>query len=143
MVRAGSVGVILPTTAYILRLKPPPVRDMINAGRDVRVNPLKNFDWLVLSNPLLSLVETEARLHLFKGMIVALGSDFNPNAYCLSMPVVMHLACVNLRMSLPESLAAATINSAHSLGRSSTHGSIEVEIFSRVYIEELNFDRIA
>jgi len=90
MSRAGSVGVILPTTAYILRLKPPPVRDMINAG-----------------------------------MIVALGSDFNPNAYCLSMPVVMHLACVNLRMSLPESLAAATINSAHSLGRSSTHGSIE------------------
>ena len=74
---------------------------------------------------------------------MALGSDFNPNAYCLSMPVVMHLACVNLRMSLPESLAAATINSAHSLGRSSTHGSIEVEIFSRVYIEELNFDRIA
>ena len=64
-------------------------------------------------------------------MIVALGSDFNPNAYCLAMPVVMHLGCVNLRMSLAESLAAATINSAHSLGRSETHGSIEVirEIF--------------
>ena len=61
-------------------------------------------------------------------MIVALGSDFNPNAYCLSMPVVMHLACVNLRMSLAESLAAATINSAHSLGRSDTHGSIEVKM---------------
>ena len=59
-------------------------------------------------------------------MIVALGSDFNPNAYCLAMPVVMHLGCVNLRMSLAESLAAATINSAHSLGRSETHGSIEV-----------------
>ena len=38
----------------------------------------------------------------------------------------MHLGCVNLRMSLAESLAAATINSAHSLGRSETHGSIEV-----------------
>ena len=82
MVEAGSVGVILPTTAYILRLKHPPVREMINGG-----------------------------------MIVALGSDFNPNAYCLSMALVMHLACVNLRMSLPEALAAATINSAHSLGR--------------------------
>ena len=91
MASAGSVAVILPTTAYILRLKPPPVREMIN-----------------------------------KNVIVALGSDFNPNAYCLSMPVVMHLACVNLRMSLAESLAAATINSAHSLGRSDTHGSIEV-----------------
>jgi len=91
MARSGSVAVILPTTAYILRLKHPPVRDMI-----------KN------------------------DVIVALGTDFNPNAYCLSMATVMHLACVNLRMSLPEALAAATINAAHSLGRSATHGSIEV-----------------
>jgi len=90
MADTGSVAVILPTTAYILRLKHPPVRDMIN-----------------------------------KGVIVALGSDFNPNAYCLSMATVMHLACVNLRMSLPEALTAATINAAHSLGRSDTHGSIE------------------
>ena len=29
MAASGSVGVILPTTAYILRLRPPPVRDMI------------------------------------------------------------------------------------------------------------------
>ena len=91
MAEAGSVGVILPTTAYILRLKHPPVRAMLD-----------------------------------NGMIVALGSDFNPNAHCVSMPIVMHLACVNLRLSLNEALAAATINSAHSLGRSRTHGSIEV-----------------
>ena len=37
----------------------------------------------------------------------------------------MHLACVNQRMSLSEALAAATINAAHSIGRSKTHGSIE------------------
>jgi imidazolonepropionase len=37
----------------------------------------------------------------------------------------MHLACVTLKMSLPEALAAATINAAHSLGRSRTHGSLE------------------
>ena len=91
MAEAGSVGVILPTTAYILRLKHPPVRAMLDHG-----------------------------------MIVALGSDFNPNAHCVSMALVMHLACVNLRLSLNEALAAATINSAHSLGRSETHGSIEV-----------------
>ena len=95
MAKSGSVAVILPTTAYILRLKHPPVRDMIN-----------------------------------NDVIVALGTDFNPNAYCLSMATVMHLACVNLRMSLPEALAAATINAAHSLGRSATHGSIEVGKFA-------------
>uniref|UniRef100_A0A8C5Q7E4 Probable imidazolonepropionase n=1 Tax=Leptobrachium leishanense TaxID=445787 RepID=A0A8C5Q7E4_9ANUR len=60
------------------------------------------------------------------GVIVSLGSDFNPNAYCLSMPMVMHLACVNMKMSLSEALAAATINAAYSLGRSHTHGSLEV-----------------
>ena len=38
----------------------------------------------------------------------------------------MHLASVILRMSMNESLVAATINSAASLGRSETHGSLEV-----------------
>jgi imidazolonepropionase len=37
----------------------------------------------------------------------------------------MHLAAVNQHMSLNETLAASTINSAHSIGRSATHGSIE------------------
>lgn len=84
------VGVILPTTAYILRLDPPPARDMIDGG-----------------------------------VPVALGSDFNPNAHCLSMPLVMHLACVLMRMTLAEALVAATINSAASLRRSDRIGSLE------------------
>ncbi|MPC91419.1 putative imidazolonepropionase [Portunus trituberculatus] len=50
MAEAGTVAVLLPTTAYILRLPTPPARDMIEAG-----------------------------------VPVALGSDFNPNAFCLSM----------------------------------------------------------
>ncbi|XP_053402939.1 probable imidazolonepropionase isoform X2 [Mercenaria mercenaria] len=91
MAASGSVGVVLPTTAYILRLKPPPVRQMIESG-----------------------------------MAVALGSDFNPNAYCLAMPIVMHLACVILRMSMPETLNAATINAAYALNVSDKHGSLEV-----------------
>ncbi|KAK0133820.1 putative imidazolonepropionase [Merluccius polli] len=67
-----------------------------------------------------------ARDMLEAGVIVALGSDFNPNAYCCSMPLVMHLACVNMRLAMPEALAAATINAAYALGRSDTHGSLEV-----------------
>ncbi|XP_015230932.1 PREDICTED: probable imidazolonepropionase [Cyprinodon variegatus] len=91
MAKAKTAAVLLPTTAYILRLPQPRARDMLDAG-----------------------------------VIVALGSDFNPNAYCCSMPVVMHLACVNMRMSMTEALAAATINAAFALGRSDTHGSLEV-----------------
>ncbi|XP_048741055.2 probable imidazolonepropionase [Ostrea edulis] len=89
MATSGSVGVVLPTTAYILRLKPPPVRKMIEAG-----------------------------------MAVALGSDFNPNAYCFAMPTVMHLACVLLRMSMPESLVAATLNAAAALDLSKDYGTL-------------------
>uniref|UniRef100_A0AAQ4S2L9 Probable imidazolonepropionase n=1 Tax=Gasterosteus aculeatus aculeatus TaxID=481459 RepID=A0AAQ4S2L9_GASAC len=91
MATAGTAAVLLPTTAYILRLPQPRARDMLEAG-----------------------------------VIVALGSDFNPNAYCCSMPIVMHLACVNMKMSMPEALAAATINAAYALRRSDTHGSLEV-----------------
>lgn len=40
--------------------------------------------------------------------------------------MVMHLACVNMRMSMPEALAAATINAAYALGKSHSHGSLEV-----------------
>jgi imidazolonepropionase len=40
--------------------------------------------------------------------------------------MVMHLACVNMRMCMAEALAAATINAAYALGKSHTHGSLEV-----------------
>ena len=39
--------------------------------------------------------------------------------------MVMHLACVNLHMSMPEALAAATINAAAALGVSEDYGSLE------------------
>ncbi len=50
MASSGACAVVLPTTAYVLRLRPPPVRQLVEAG-----------------------------------VVVALGSDFNPNAFCLSM----------------------------------------------------------
>ncbi|XP_042324541.1 probable imidazolonepropionase [Sceloporus undulatus] len=91
MAQEKCTAVLLPTTAYILRLKQPQARKMLE-----------------------------------EGVIVALGSDFNPNAYCCSMPMVMHLACINMKMSMKEALAAATINAAYALGKSHSHGSIEV-----------------
>merc|ERR1719209_630491 len=54
-------------------------------------------------------------------------SDAGIRAMAASRSVaVMLLACVNLRMTLNEALAAATINAAHSIGRGASHGSIEV-----------------
>lgn len=34
MAEKKVVGVLLPTTAYILKLKPPPAREMINSGEN-------------------------------------------------------------------------------------------------------------
>ena len=60
------------------------------------------------------------------GVIVALGSDFNPNAWCYDMKLIMNLACINYRMNMAEALVAATINAANSVGKSEMYGSIEV-----------------
>lgn len=36
----------------------------------------------------------------------------------------MHLACCLFRLTMPEALVAATLNSAYSLGRGTTHGAL-------------------
>lgn len=58
------------------------------------------------------------------GVIVALGSDFNPNCYVMAMPMVMYSACLTFRMSMAEALVAATLNGAKALGRGRTHGAL-------------------
>jgi imidazolonepropionase len=57
---------------------------------------------------------------------VALGSDFNPNAHCLSMALTMNMACVLFGMTMNEALVGATLNAAASIKRSHSHGSLEV-----------------
>ena len=75
---------------------------------------------------ILKLKHPPVRKLLEAGVIVALGTDFNPNAYCVSMLTVMNLACILFRMSMEEAIVASTLNAAASLGKSDTHGSIEV-----------------
>ncbi|KRX08576.1 Metal-dependent hydrolase, composite domain [Pseudocohnilembus persalinus] len=91
MAEKNVAAVILPTTHYLLKLKDPPVRQLIEGG-----------------------------------VIFALGSDFNPNAYCMSMANTMNLVCINLKAKPKEALCAATLNSAASIDRSEKVGSIEI-----------------
>ena len=68
-----------------------------------------------------------ARSLIEAGAIVALATDYNPGTSpTLSMPMVLSLACTQLRMTPAEAIAAATINAAYSLGRASHIGSLEV-----------------
>jgi imidazolonepropionase len=60
------------------------------------------------------------------GAIVALATDYNPGTSpTMSMPMILSLACTQLRMSPAEAIAAATINAACSLLRDRAIGSLE------------------
>jgi imidazolonepropionase len=59
------------------------------------------------------------------GAVVALATDFNPgSAFCESLAIVCSLAATQLGLSPAEALAACTVNAAHVLGRSATHGRL-------------------
>lgn len=62
-------------------------------------------------------------------MPVALSTDFNPNAFCMSLPFVMNLSCVQMKMTLNEALVATTLNAATALDKGDKYGSIEVGKF--------------
>ena len=67
-----------------------------------------------------------ARRLIETGAIVALATDYNPGTSpTMSMPMILSLACAQLRMTPAEAIAAATINAAYSLGRGKSVGSLE------------------
>jgi len=68
-----------------------------------------------------------ARALIDAGAIVSLATDYNPGTSpTLSMPMILSLACTQLRMTPAEAIAAATINAACALRREKTIGSLEV-----------------
>ena len=67
-----------------------------------------------------------AREMIDAGLAVVLATDFNPGSSPTpSMPMVLSLASTHLKMTPAESLTAATINAAYSLGRGDYLGSLE------------------
>ena len=66
-----------------------------------------------------------ARKLIDAGVPVALATDYNPNCMTESMQLILTLACLNMRMTPAEAIAAATINAAHAINRSHVVGSLE------------------
>ena len=67
-----------------------------------------------------------ARALIEAGAAVALATDFNPGTSpTVSMPMILSLACTQMRMTPAEAIAAATINGAHALRRADLLGSLE------------------
>jgi imidazolonepropionase len=66
-----------------------------------------------------------ARGMVDEGCALALASDFNPGSCpILSMPLIMSIACTQMRLTPAEALVAATLNSAWALGLQEEVGSL-------------------
>lgn len=61
------------------------------------------------------------------GLRIALGSDFNPGTSMIyQMPIVISLACLIYKLTIPEAIIGATLNSAYALGIQDKVGSLAV-----------------
>ena len=67
-----------------------------------------------------------ARAMIDAGLAVVLATDFNPGSSPTpSMPLILSLACTQMKMSPAEAIVASTVNAAYSLGRGDKIGSLE------------------
>ena len=69
----------------------------------------------------------KGRKMIDEGVAVAISTDCNPGSSpTTSMPLVMNLACISMRLTPAESLTAATYNAACAINRQNVIGSLEV-----------------
>jgi imidazolonepropionase len=97
----------------------PGIEAMARAGVTAVLIPGANFFLMSPDRP-------PARRLVEAGVPVALATDLNPGT-CMteSMPLVLVLACLQLRLTVAEAITAATLNAAFSLRRADRLGSLE------------------
>jgi imidazolonepropionase len=108
------------TSVDHLDVTPPADRRLLAASPTVAVVlPAVNFH-------LGSTHYADARALIDDGAALALATDANPgSAPCLSLPLVMAIACRYQKLTPAEALNAVTINAAHALGQGHRIGSLE------------------
>jgi imidazolonepropionase len=78
-----------------------------------------------------------AREMIEAGLAVVLATDFNPGSSPTpSMPMVLSLACTQMKMSPAEAITASTVNGAYSLNRGDKIGSLESGKFANFVISD-------
>jgi len=95
----------------------------LDALRDAGVQPV------LLPGSVFALGRTAyppARAMVERGLAIVLATDFNPGSSPISsMPFIMSLACLEMRLTPAEALTAATTNAAWSLDLGGEVGSLE------------------
>ena len=99
-------------------------------GRPVVAVVLPTVDWFLMHES-----TTPARTFIDRGIPIALATDFNPGTSPTpSLPLAMTVACLELKLTPSEALAATTINAAAALGLGDELGSIETGRYADLVI---------
>jgi len=78
-----------------------------------------------------------ARAMIDSGLALVLATDFNPGSSPTpSMPMILSLACTQMKMTPAETITAATVNAAYSLGRGREIGSLEPGKFADFVVHD-------
>ena len=91
----------------------------------------------------LGVAQAPARKIIDFGLPVALATDYNPGSSMVSsLPLVMSIACAQMRMTPTEALVAATANAAAAINRHHRLGAIAVGMEADLVVLGVpNFDR--
>jgi imidazolonepropionase len=90
-------------------------------GRPTVATLLPATTWFLMANE-----PAPARRFIDAGVPVALGTDFNPGTSPnANLPLVMTVACIEMRLSPEEALVAVTVNAAHAAGVGDQAGALE------------------
>lgn len=129
--RSGGVQVGVKTKAIS-------VDHLENIG-DEEIEALKGSSTMPVSLPgaafFLGLPFTPARQLIDAGLPVGIATDYNPgSAPGGSMPFIISLACIKMRMLPEEAINAATINTAYTLDLLQSHATITKGKVANVFI---------
>ncbi|MDF9842174.1 MULTISPECIES: imidazolonepropionase [unclassified Paenibacillus] len=113
---AAELGAV--TADHLLHASPEGIRRMALKGVIAVLLPGTAF--FLMAPP------ADARSMIDAGVPVALSTDRNPGSSPTeSLPFIMNLACLTMRMTPAEVLTACTLNAAHAIDRAADTGSIE------------------
>lgn len=104
---------------HLLHISDRGIKRLARSGTVATLLPLTAFS---LNEPY-----APARKMIDAGCAVALASDLNPGScFSASIPMMIALACIYMKMTPEEAVTALTINGAAALGKASEIGSISV-----------------
>lgn len=114
---AAQVGAI--SAEHLLKASDQGIKDMAEAGVIACLLPATAL--------YLREEAARGRYMIDEGVAVAISTDCNPGSSpTTSMPLVMNLACISMRMTPAEALTAATYNAACAINREERVGSLEI-----------------